>query len=115
MLVWIKNKFIRKILAGALLNVPYLKSCTLENANLGFRTSGIRPFDPSIIPEHNYINDFQDVLDADFALTDSQINWSTNNWKVKSKAEPIDTNLKSRYLYICDKWWTKKIFLMRLH
>ena len=54
--------------------MPYLKSCTLESANLGFRTSGIRPFDPSIILEHNYINDFQDVLDADFALTGSQIN-----------------------------------------
>ena len=104
MLVWGKNKFIGKSLSGALLNEPYLKSCTLENENLGFKTSAIRPFDPNIIPEHNYINDFQDVLDAAFALTGSQINWSTNNWKVKSKAEPTDANLKSWYLYICDKW-----------
>ena len=61
-------------MSGALLNEPYLKSCTLENENLGFKTSAIRPFDPNMIPEHNYINDFQDVLDAAFALTGSQIN-----------------------------------------
>ena len=46
----------------------------MENAKLGFRTSGIRPFDPNIIPEHKYINDLQDVLDSDFALTGSQVN-----------------------------------------
>ena len=72
--VSLSKKQIRKTLSRAVLNVPYLKSCTLENVNLGFRTSGIRPFDPSIILEHNYINDFQDVLDADFAITGSQIN-----------------------------------------
>ena len=77
-------------MSGALLNKPYLKSCTLEIANIGFRASAICPCDPNTIPEHEYIND----LHADFAVTGSQANQSSNKSKVNSKAEPIGTNIK---------------------
>ena len=46
---------------GSLFNEAYLKSATLANAVSGFKTSGIFPFNPGIIPEHEFIDDPRDI------------------------------------------------------
>ena len=42
---------------GELLKEAYLKAGTPENDGSGFRNSGIVPFDPQIIPDHQLLDD----------------------------------------------------------
>ena len=61
---WMRNHPGRRITAdqlGPLINVAYLKSATLANAVSGFKRSGIFPFNPEIIPEHEFIDDPRDI------------------------------------------------------
>ena len=61
---WMRNHPGRRITVdqlGSLFNVAYLKSATLANAVSGFERSGIFPFNPEIIPEHEFIDDPRDI------------------------------------------------------
>ena len=78
-------------MSGALLNEPYLKSCTLENENLGFKTSAIRPFDPNIIPEHNYINDFLlDIFTYGRAFVIREVSAKTSKFSLVPKLKVLN-------------------------
>ena len=48
---------IQKENLGQLFKDAYIKSTELENAVLSFCISGIIPFNPDIMPEHEYIKD----------------------------------------------------------
>ena len=57
---WMRNHPGRRITVGqlgSLVHVAYLKSATLASAVSGFKRSGIFPFNPEIIPEHEFIDD----------------------------------------------------------
>ena len=57
---WMRNHPGRRIQTenlGELFNEAYVKSATMENAVSGFRTSGIVPFNPDVVPEHEYMED----------------------------------------------------------
>ena len=60
---WMRNHPGRRITVdqlGSLFNEAYLKSATLANAVSRFKT-GIFPFNPEILPEHEFIDDPRDI------------------------------------------------------
>ena len=61
---WMQNHPGRRITVdqlGSLFNEAYLKSATLANAVSRFKTSGIFPFNPEILPDREFIDDPRDI------------------------------------------------------
>ena len=57
---WMRNHPARCVKTehlGELLKEAYLKAATPENAGSGFRNSGIVPFNPHVIPDHQLLDD----------------------------------------------------------
>ena len=62
---WMRNhpgRCIKTEHLGELLKEAYLKAATQENAGSGFKNSGIVPFNPHVIPEHQLLDDPKNQL-----------------------------------------------------
>ena len=60
---WMRNHPGRRITVDQLASL-FNKSVTVANAASGFKASEIFPFNPKISPEHEYIDDPHDFMEA---------------------------------------------------
>ena len=93
---WMRNHPGRKIQTenlGELFNEAYIKSATLENAVSSFRTSGIVPYNPDIVPEHEYIEDPRPLDDTTDTSTCNLSNFiNANNPLETQSTHPLESN-----------------------
>ena len=92
---WMRQHPTRRITVdklGGLFNKAYLKAATMDSAVSGFRCTGIVPFEPSILPDSEYL---LDPRQTDFTVEPS-ISTPILNASSTSTTEPGTTSLSNK-------------------